>query len=90
LCSSCLEFGQKKSDDDFPYLQVCREWEAKAQTLDKSIRLVRIRIGIVLDKDGGALGMTFSFFLTLKSVFMLVLVRGEYGDSPLPRDRIVH
>lgn len=36
--------------------QVCREWEAKAQGLDSGTRLVLIRTGIVLDKDGGALG----------------------------------
>jgi NAD dependent epimerase/dehydratase family enzyme len=37
--------------------QVCREWEAAAQGLDDSTRLVLLRSGIVLDKDGGALGM---------------------------------
>jgi NAD dependent epimerase/dehydratase family enzyme len=38
--------------------QVCREWEAAAQSLDDTTtRLVLIRNGIVLAKDGGVLGM---------------------------------
>lgn len=36
--------------------QVCREWEARASEVDNNVRLVLIRIGIVLGKDGGALG----------------------------------
>jgi len=37
--------------------QVCREWEAAAQSLDDTTtRLVLIRNGIVLAKDGGVLG----------------------------------
>lgn len=39
-----------------PCCQVCKEWESKAMTVDNSVRLVLIRIGIVLDSDGGALG----------------------------------
>lgn len=34
---------------------VCREWEAAARAV-KGPRLVLLRTGIVLDKDGGALG----------------------------------
>lgn len=37
-------------------LQVCREWEAKASSVNPDVRLVLIRIGVVLGKDGGALG----------------------------------
>ncbi|KAL3695729.1 hypothetical protein R1sor_009805 [Riccia sorocarpa] len=35
--------------------EVCKQWEAKAQGLTDGVRLVRLRLGIVLDKDGGAL-----------------------------------
>lgn len=43
------------------YFQVCREWEGKALEVDKDVRLALIRIGVVLGKDGGALG-SFNFF----------------------------
>lgn len=36
--------------------QVCREWESAALRVDKDVRLARIRIGVVLGKEGGALG----------------------------------
>lgn len=42
--------------------EVCRDWEAKAQLLDKNVRLLRIRMGIVLDKDGGALAQMVPLF----------------------------
>ncbi|CAM6115069.1 unnamed protein product [Calypogeia fissa] len=42
--------------------EVCRDWEAKAQLLDKNVRLVRLRFGIVLDKDGGALAQMVPLF----------------------------
>jgi len=32
-------------------------WEEKAKELENGTRLVLIRTGVVLDKDGGALGM---------------------------------
>lgn len=41
--------------------QVCREWESTALRVNKDVRLVRIRIGVVLGKDGGALGLISSF-----------------------------
>lgn len=37
--------------------QVCREWEGTALKVQKDVRLALIRIGVVLGKDGGALGM---------------------------------
>lgn len=37
-------------------LQVCREWEARARVVNEDVRLVLLRIGVVLGKDGGALG----------------------------------
>lgn len=47
--------------------QVCREWEAAALRVNKDVRLALIRIGIVLGKEGGALGMLYN---------ALVLVNG--------------
>lgn len=35
---------------------MCREWESTALKVSKDVRLARIRIGVVLGKDGGALG----------------------------------
>lgn len=43
------------------YSKVCREWEAKALEVDKDVRLTLIRIGVVLGKDGGALGLFHLF-----------------------------
>lgn len=42
---------------DIYICQVCREWEANALKVNEDVRLALIRIGIVLGKDGGALGM---------------------------------
>uniref|UniRef100_A0A804PQ23 NAD-dependent epimerase/dehydratase domain-containing protein n=1 Tax=Zea mays TaxID=4577 RepID=A0A804PQ23_MAIZE len=42
--------------------EVCREWEATAcQVNQEDVRLVLLRIGVVLGKDGGALGCCVSF-----------------------------
>ena len=41
----------------FKYFQVCREWDGNALKVNKDVRLALIRIGVVLGKDGGALGM---------------------------------
>lgn len=43
-------------DTDLPS-QVCREWEASALKVHKDVRLALIRFGVVLGRDGGALGM---------------------------------
>lgn len=42
------------------FFQVCREWEAAALKVNKDVRLALIRIGVVLGKDGGALGTMLS------------------------------
>lgn len=42
--------------------QVCREWEATALGVDKNVRVALIRIGVVLGKEGGALGMGLELF----------------------------
>lgn len=41
--------------------QVCREWEAAALKVNKDVRIALIRIGVVLGKEGGALGMVLPF-----------------------------
>lgn len=46
------------------FAQVCTEWEATALRVNKDVRLALIRIGVVLGKDGGALGIS-DFFLSL-------------------------
>ncbi|MCO5546881.1 hypothetical protein L7F22_000318 [Adiantum nelumboides] len=53
------EFSSSGSD----YLsQVCREWESTAKKVDADVRLVLIRIGIVLENDGGALAQMIPLF----------------------------
>eukprot|EP00270_Netrium_digitus_P001400 TRINITY_DN1148_c0_g1_i3.p1 TRINITY_DN1148_c0_g1~~TRINITY_DN1148_c0_g1_i3.p1 ORF type:complete len:423 (+),score=70.92 TRINITY_DN1148_c0_g1_i3:50-1270(+) len=42
--------------------KVCLEWEAAARAVDTSTRLVIVRTGIVLDKDGGALAKMTPIF----------------------------
>lgn len=41
--------------------QVCKEWEREAKKVNKDVRLALIRIGVVLGKEGGALGNSFSY-----------------------------
>ncbi|WVZ73001.1 hypothetical protein U9M48_021372 [Paspalum notatum var. saurae] len=44
--------------------EVCREWEATAcQVNQKDVRLVLLRIGVVLGKDGGALAKMIPLFM---------------------------
>jgi NAD dependent epimerase/dehydratase family enzyme len=50
--------------------EVCREWEAAAKAV-KGPRLVLLRTGIVLDKDGGALGRA-CFYPASASVFSMI------------------
>lgn len=52
--------------------QVCREWEAAALRVNKDVRLARIRIGVVLGKEGGALG-TFNHLFFLVNFTLLIL-----------------
>ena len=56
------EFNEENiAGDDF-LANLCKEWEAIAQEKPRSTRLVIIRIGIVLAKDGGALGKMLPIF----------------------------
>ena len=67
--------------------QVCREWEATALGVNKNVRVALIRIGVVLGKEGGALGMEkiliirfnlslyFQLFsISVENTFILVIV----------------
>jgi uncharacterized protein (TIGR01777 family) len=48
--------------DDF-LAEVCVVWEREAQrATELGVRVVRVRTGVVLDKDGGALGKMLPFF----------------------------
>ncbi|KAG2655256.1 hypothetical protein PVAP13_1NG542000 [Panicum virgatum] len=66
--------------------EVCREWEATARQVNQQdVRLVLLRIGVVLGKDGGALGRWISFisfyFDHLSSLF--------FPTPPRPCSRIL-
>ncbi len=52
---------QSHSGNDF-LANICKKWEAVASNKPKKTRLVIIRIGIVLEKDGGALGKMLPIF----------------------------
>lgn len=43
--------------------EVCREWEARARVVNEDVRLVLLRIGVVLGKDGGALAKMIPLFM---------------------------
>lgn len=57
---------------------MCREWEATARQVNQGdVRLVLLRIGVVLGKDGGALGWcvslhSFGHFFVLQRPFPFV------------------
>ncbi|XP_020703592.1 epimerase family protein SDR39U1 homolog, chloroplastic isoform X1 [Dendrobium catenatum] len=44
--------------------EVCREWETIALEVDKDVRLLLLRIGVVLGRDGGALAKMIPLFKT--------------------------
>lgn len=56
-------FDETSSSGNDYLSEVCREWEANAQKVDDRVRLVLLRIGIVLDKDGGALAKMIPLFM---------------------------
>ncbi|CAO2813480.1 unnamed protein product [Amaranthus hypochondriacus] len=56
-------FDEKSPSGNDYLAEVCREWEASALKVNKDVRLVRIRIGVVLGKDGGALAKMIPIFM---------------------------
>ncbi|XP_074334642.1 epimerase family protein SDR39U1 homolog, chloroplastic isoform X1 [Apium graveolens] len=53
---------QSPSGSDY-LAEVCREWESTALRVDDKVRLVRIRIGVALGRDGGALAKMIPIFM---------------------------
>lgn len=53
---------QSPSGNDY-LAEVCREWEGTALKVNNDVRLARIRIGVVLGKDGGALAKMIPLFM---------------------------
>ncbi|PIA57197.1 hypothetical protein AQUCO_00600137v1 [Aquilegia coerulea] len=63
--TSKTQVFDERSPSGNDYLaEVCREWEGSALKVDKDVRLALIRIGVVLGKDGGALGFLGSIWMT--------------------------
>ncbi|KMT00323.1 hypothetical protein BVRB_9g216370 [Beta vulgaris subsp. vulgaris] len=56
-------FDEKSPSGNDYLAEVCREWEASAVKVSKDVRLLRIRIGVVLGKDGGALAKMIPLFM---------------------------
>ncbi|KNA08649.1 hypothetical protein SOVF_160740 [Spinacia oleracea] len=56
-------FDERSPSGNDYLAQVCREWEASALKVNKDVRLVRVRIGVVLGKDGGALAKMIPLFM---------------------------
>lgn len=73
--SSETQVFDERSPSGNDYLaEVCREWEATALKANKDVRLALIRIGVVLGKDGGALGIQSSkcFYLHFMLTFRCI------------------
>ena len=56
------EFTEENVPGDDYLANVCKEWESIAKDKPRATRLLIIRIGIVLAKDGGALGKMLPIF----------------------------
>ncbi|XP_068646473.1 epimerase family protein SDR39U1 homolog, chloroplastic [Aristolochia californica] len=62
--TSGTQVFDERSPSGNDYLaEVCREWEGRAQKVNKDVRLALIRIGVVLGKDGGALAKMIPLFM---------------------------
>lgn len=74
---SCISFFSHVGSDFFFFLflgyQVCREWEATALSANKDVRVALIRIGVVLGKEGGALGVILYLFFCLPCYSTIIL-----------------
>jgi len=56
------EFNEENIQGDDFLANLCKEWESSAKNKPRSTRLLIVRIGIVLAKDGGALGKMLPIF----------------------------
>ncbi len=56
------EFTEENIPGDDFLAKLCKEWEAIAKNKPRATRLLIVRIGIVLAKDGGALGKMLPIF----------------------------
>ncbi len=59
---SQTEFTEENIHGDDFLANLCKEWELTAKNKPRATRLVIVRIGIVLAKDGGALGKMLPIF----------------------------
>ena len=57
-----ISLTEKNAPGDDFLARICKEWEKFASKKPRSTRLVIIRIGIVLESDGGALGKMLPIF----------------------------
>ena len=72
VCASAIGYygsrGEEQLDESSPMgtgflAEVCRDWEAEAdRAADLGLRVVKLRIGVVLGKDGGALAAMLPVF----------------------------
>ena len=60
--NSEIEFNEENIPGDDYLANLCKEWESIAKEKPRATRLLIIRIGIVLAKDGGALGKMLPIF----------------------------
>ncbi len=60
--SENLEFNEDSLQGNDFLANVCKEWEQAAFEKPQKTRLIILRIGIVLEKDGGALGKMLPIF----------------------------
>ncbi len=56
------EFTEENMQGDDFLANLCKEWESSAKNKPRATRLLIVRIGIVLAKDGGALGKMLPIF----------------------------
>ena len=56
------EFTEENIQGDDFLANLCKEWESSAKNKPRATRLLIVRIGIVLAKDGGALGKMLPIF----------------------------
>ncbi len=56
------EFTEENIQGDDFLANLCKEWESTAKNKPRATRLLIVRIGIVLAKDGGALGKMLPIF----------------------------